>query len=399
MSEALKKLFRNSVKNIKFIGITGTNGKSSVAFMLYDFLTKYDKDCLLIGTHIIKSKNFQYASNNTTLSLSEIYYYLKQAKFKKGFLVMEVSSQGIANNRVKGLEFDYLIYTSITSDHLDYHLNIENYVNTKLSLLKQLKYDGILILNRECKYYKKILEVNNKTDRVLTYGFDGCNNTLDDYKINIVDENKFRITALGKDEILIFNTLGINNLRNLSILYIFSLLNRIDENFVCDYIHNFSNVEGRFEKIVVRDKIIIIDYAHTSSAVIDIIKEVKRIYKKQICVIVGCGGDRDKSKRPIIGNSLKKLADKRIITTDNNRNEAFCDIAKDIIGQNKEDFIVIENRLEAIFYALNNYDNNEIILILGKGTEKNNVECFYMTDKEIVLKWEEVHASFDNHFN
>ena len=118
-----------------------------------------------------------------------------------------------------------------------------------------------------------------------------------------------------------------------------------------------------------------------------------------IFVVVGCGGNRDKTKRPIIGDTLLKFADRRIITTDNNRSEKFSDIACDIVRNNKNDFIIIENRMTAIFYALTTVDENEIILILGKGTEKSGPESFYMTDKEIVKCWEEKHALFNNHFN
>lgn len=399
LSESLKILYKKKFKHLKLVGITGTNGKSSVAFILYELLNKCKIKCLLIGTHIVKYNAVSIKTNNTTLSLSEIYYYLKQSKITKGFLVMEVSSQGIATGRVKGLLFDYLIFTSITSDHLDYHITIENYVNTKLSLLKQLKATGTIILNRECNYYKDILSSIVNTKNVYSYGFDNGQVKKQNYHISIINEDKFKITHLKEDEIYFYHTIGFNNLRNLSIAYIFSKTLPLKKNIVSDFINNFEYVDGRLEKINVGKQIIIIDYAHTSSAVLDLIKEVKSCYQKNVCVVIGCGGNRDKTKRPAIGDTLLQYADRRIITTDNNRNEKFSNIANDIVRNYKNDFEIIENRMTAIFYALTTGCENEIILILGKGTEKSGPESFYMTDKEIVKCWEEKHALFNNHFD
>lgn len=399
LSESLKILYKKKFKHLKLVGITGTNGKSSVAFILYELLNKCKVKCLLIGTHIVKYNSVNVKTNNTTLSLSEIYYYLKQSKIKKGFLIMEVSSQGIATGRVKGLLFDYLIFTSITSDHLDYHITIDNYVNTKLSLLKQLKKDGTIILNRECNYYKDILLIIDNTNNVFSYGFTDSKVKKQDYQISMISDKKFKITHFKEDEIFFYHTIGFNNLRNLSIAYIFSQTLSLKKNIVSYFINNFEYVDGRLEKINVGKQIIIIDYAHTSSAVLDLIQEVKSHYQKDVCVVIGCGGNRDKTKRPIIGDTLLKFADRRIITTDNNRCEKFSDIACDIVRNNKNDFVIIENRMTAIFYALTTVGENEIILILGKGTEKNGPESFYMTDKEIVKCWEEKHALSNNRFN
>jgi len=374
----LKDNYYEKISDLKLIGITGTNGKTTSAYLIYQALNKAGIRCGYIGTIGFYLDNKVEILNNTTPEILDIYNMLITCK-EKGckVVVMEVSSHALDMRRVDGLLFDYAIFTNLTEDHLDYHKSIKKYFKAKIKLFKKLKPTGKAIINIDDKYGKKI-----RVKNLITISSNSGDYLIEDYIFSdktkfIVNNNKYEMMLLG-----IYNI--YNMLNAIIILDEFNIKNKYK------IIKKLSAPPGRMQIIKHKNNKIIVDYAHTPDAVENILKSVKDFAKSKIYVIIGCGGNRDRFKRPIMAKIATDLSDYVILTSDNPRDEDPYLIIDDMIkGIEKDNYQIIVNRAEAIQNGVQLLKNNDILLLLGKGHETYQIigkEKIYFDDKNEVEK-------------
>mgnify|MGYP003306772759 CR=1 FL=1 len=379
LREYLENNYYDRIKKLKLIGMTGTNGKTTTCYLIYQALNKLGIKCAYIGTlgfYTEKEKEL----SNTTPNLYELYNMLLECvdnDYK--YVVMEVSSQGISMGRVDTLLFDYVIFSNLTRDHLDYHKNMDSYVLEKQKLFTMTR-EGIAIINNDDKY-KDYFLLDNKN---ITYG-----KINSDYNINNIestlDGTKFKLN----DEDYFTKLIGEYNIYNISIVIILLRLLNIEN--IKDIIKELNPPKGRMDIIKYNDNNIIVDYAHTPDAVEKIIKEVSKIPHNKVITIVGCGGNRDKTKRPIMGAIATNYSDYVIFTSDNPRYEKPKKILKDITCKlDNKNYKIVIKRKKAIKNAIQMLSKNDILLLLGKGHEEYQVikdKRRPFSDKDVVLKY------------
>lgn len=369
----LKENYYEKIKNLKLIGVTGTNGKTTTCFLLYQALNNSGIKCAYIGTIGFYMDGKVRDLNNTTPDILELYEILLEcAENNVLYVVMEVSSQALSMNRVEGLEFMYGVFTNLTQDHLDYHQNMENYLNAKLKLFE--KVTKKTFVNVDDRYFKCFLRQNS-----ITYGFNKS-----DYQIEIVSSTFSETTFKVNNELYKTSLIGKYNLYNL--LVVISILKELN---IKSDISLLLPPPGRMSMINYNDNLIIIDYAHTPDAMENVIKSVRALNPKRIITLIGCGGNRDKGKRPIMGRIATELSDIVIFTSDNPRDENPKDIIKDMLQQlDKKNYKIIINRKKAIIKGIQTLQKNDILLLLGKGHETYQIiknKKYDFDDKKIVL--------------
>lgn len=380
LNKYLKDNYYDLIKDLKIIGVTGTNGKTTTCYLLYQALNLLDIKCAYIGTLGFYNQEYNKKLNNTTpdiLDLYEMLLYLVKNNYK--YVAMEVSSQGLELKRLEGIEFDYTAFTNLTIDHLDYHKTMENYALAKQKLFKKVKKDGKKIINNDDEYKKYFLDNDS-----ITYGFTNSDYTISDYISNL-DNTSFKIN----NEKYYTKLIGKHNVYNLSIVIILLKELKVDNEKIKEIVSKLEHAIGRMDAVKYHDNLIIIDYAHTPDAVEKIIRSVDGLGRR-IITIVGCGGNRDKSKRPIMGSIATNLSDEVIFTSDNPRDEKPLDIINDIIQKlDKNNYEIEINREKAIKKGIQMLKKNDILLILGKGHEDyqiiNGVKNHF-SDIEVVLK-------------
>ena len=387
-----KIYYKDITKKVKVIGVTGTNGKTTISSLLLDFLSYSGDDCLLIGTNGIYFKEEHYHTQNTTINILHTYDVLKGA-IKRGckYLIMEVSSIGIRESRVLYFDFDIVIFTNLTHDHLDYHKNITDYKFSKAYLLWSVenKKDKAVIMNIDDEnfaFFASLVRAN-----IITYGInkEAMYQAVDIVK-NIY-ESVFDITIGGIKYSIKSSLVGGFNIYNLLALFATVDFLKIDINSFVEFLRLYVSVSGRMNKISFKNRTVIIDFAHTPNSVINVLSSIKEFTNNKVTVVIGCGGNRDTSKRSVIANIALKYADKVIFTTDNPRNEdpddIINDMTKDIINKTYQ---VELDRKKAITKALNESVYDEIIAILGKGSEReqiiNGIKHPF-SDKAVVYEW------------
>ena len=387
LNEYLVKNISKEFEDIKFIGITGTNGKTTTAYLTSQILTELNIDNAYIGTigFYINSKLIKELPN-TTPDILALYNLILDSK-NKGVkvIVMEVSSHSLSLGRINGIKFDVAVFTNLTEDHLDYHETMEKYLDAKKLILNYIKDNGVIVSNIDDKYGKSFIYKNFKT-----LGFNESNYNIKEYeytnlttKIKFVFNNReYNVETNLLNKFNIYNYLTalafVNNL-GVSIEDIINVTNKIKA------------PNGRNEIISVNGGKAIIDYAHTPDAVEKIIESTLEKRCGKVITIVGCGGDRDPKKRPIMGEIATRLSDYVIFTNDNPRTEDEVKIMNDILsGVNKDNYKVIYDRKEAIKSGLDMISENDTLLILGKGHEDYQIighEKIHLSDKEEVLNY------------
>ena len=364
--------YYNKIKDLKLIGMTGTNGKTTTCFLLYQALNKLGIKCAYIGTIGFYLDKKIKPLNNTTPDILEIYELLLECVDNNiEYVVMECSSHALDMHRLDKLEFKYGIFSNLTIDHLDYHKTIENYIKAKQKLFDQVTIKTLVNSDDEYKDYFI-------RDNTITYGING------DYKLSDIDLNKrtFKVNNITYKT----NLIGKHNIYNL--LVVIALLSelKLDTKVVED----LTCPPGRMDIVKKDDNLIIIDYAHTPDAVSKIINSVKELKHNKIITIIGCGGDRDSSKRPIMSNIACSNSDYVIFTNDNPRCENPNNIISDMLHNlDKFNYEIILNREKAIIKGIQMLEKNDILLVLGKGHENyqiiNGVK-YHFDDKETVIK-------------
>ena len=394
MSEISRKFYKIKDKDSKIIGITGTNGKSTVAIYIAQLLKLQKEKCGIIGTlgngiyPALKDKKL------TTPNIININKYIS-GFVKKNItnIAIEVSSHGIKQNRIKGIKFETVIFTNLTRDHLDYHRSMKDYYDTKLKLFTEYK-NKKKIICIDSLYGRKIEKLfkNNKNIKTVSLS----NNKADYYssKINYLDNgiSFFINLKYGKRKIKT-NLYGEFSIVNIMLSIASLVNNKLDYNFYIDNIIKLKPVDGRMNLYNKENRpLVFIDFAHTPDAIKRVLVSIKKHYpKKKIITVFGCGGNRDSTKRKIMGKVVGKYSDEIIITSDNSRNEnpkkIFSDIASGI--QSSKKFKTILKREEAIIKCLNKNNSNKIALILGKGHEEYQIignKKIKFSDSKEVLK-------------
>lgn len=365
----ISKLFYDDpLKDIKLIAITGTDGKTTTATLIKDMLGK--ENCGYIGTNGVFCKEDKIGINNTTPEVNETYKYLDM--FRKNnlkYATIEASSEALLYDRMNTLDLDVVIFTNITEDHLNVHKDIESYVSAKEKIFKLLKKDSIVILNRDDEYYERL---SKKTDcKILTYG----NSISSDLVIiDICEYATGTIFTFSYEEKLykvMSPLVGRFNVYNLcaSILTLTSLGYPID--YAIERIRLIEEVPGRCEFLEFgQDYKIVLDYAHTTNGLKNILTYLNKIKDKRIITVMGSAGGREKEKRGKMGEVVLNLSDDVIFTMDDPRYENVDDIIDDLIkDSDKTNYIRELDRKKAIERALSMAQSGDIVLIAGKGRD------------------------------
>lgn len=384
----LVKEYCHEFDNLKLIGITGTNGKTTSAWLAYQMLNLLGKKAAYIGTLGFYCGDYVEILPNTSPEILTIYKLLeKSMDLGCEYVVMEVSNFALDLKRIEGLSFVAGAFTNLSEDHLDYHKTMENYMNCKLKLTDYIKKDGVLCVNMDDPVSEKFKERFGNTK---TFGFG-------DYDYSIIsddihpDHTDINFRVYGKDYKVTTNLTSKFNVYNYFTM--FSMLHEIG--FSCEDLINFTKdlkaPKGRCETYKVKEGFAVVDYAHTPDAVLKVVTAYKELAKARIITVVGCGGDRDPMKRPIMGEIASEYSDYVIFTNDNPRTEDPDKIMKDILaGVKKDNYEVCLDRREAIKKALDMIQKDDIVLLLGKGHENYQIlghEKVHLDDSEEILKY------------
>ena len=363
--------YNNPSSKLKLVGITGTNGKTTIASLLYQLFKKAGYKVGLLSTVKIMVDNTEYAASHTTPDSLTINYYLNEM-IETGveFCFMEVSSHGIHQKRTEGLHFVGGVFTNLSHDHLDYHPTFAEYRDVKKSFFDHLPKSAFSLTNIDDK--NGLVMLQNTFARKKTYAL----KSYSDYKAQIL-ENQLSglLLKINENEVWV-KLIGTFNAYNLLAIYGVGVELGLESIEVLRLLSELESVSGRFQFIVSNKKITaIVDYAHTPDALENVLSTINdiRTRNEQLITIVGCGGDRDKTKRPIMANIASTLSDKAIITSDNprteNPSEIIAQMEAGVEAQNVKKILSIEDRKQAIKTACQLANENDIILIAGKGHE------------------------------
>ena len=373
------------IKDMKLIGVTGTNGKTTICYLVYQLLTLLNKKCAYIGTIGFYYGNTKRLLNNTTPDTDLLYDMLLEAKeYGCEYVIMEVSSHALDKNRVFGLEFDEVAFTNLTQDHLDYHKTLENYANAKRKLFEKTRGEKVAIINKDDPHHEKFMLNENKN---ITIGKTGADVLIKDYSLSHL-HTKIEFSYEDKIYNTQINMVGSYNVYNYltALMLVHKLGFSIDS--IIDITKNLMAPAGRMEMIKYNTNSVFVDYAHTPDAVINVLKSANEYKKGRIITIIGCGGDRDRTKRPIMGRAAEENSDYVIFTDDNPRTEDEKQIMNDIVtGLNKDNHEIIFDRKNAIIKGMSMLKDNDILMILGKGHEDYQIigtEKHHFSDQEIV---------------
>ncbi len=363
--------YKNPSENLKLVGVTGTNGKTTVATLLYQLFKKAGYKVGLLSTVKIMVDDNEHKATHTTPDSLTINKYLGLMNDEGvEFCFMEVSSHGIHQNRTEGLKFEGGIFTNLSHDHLDYHETFAEYRDVKKLFFDNLPKDAFALVNIDDK--NGLVMLQNTKARKFTYAL----KTYADYKAQIL-ENQLGGLLLKINESEVWTRLiGNFNAYNILAIYATAELLGLEKVENLRLISELESVSGRFQYLISDEKITaIVDYAHTPDALQNVLETINSIRTKneELITVVGCGGDRDKTKRPKMGHIASALSTKVIFTSDNPRSEVpetiIEEIEKGVEPQNFKKIVSIVDRKQAIKTACQLAQPNDIILIAGKGHE------------------------------
>lgn len=373
---------------IKVAGITGTNGKTTISYLIEAMAKKSGHSCGVIGTINYRFKKRSIAAKNTTPGAGQLQELLKKMYMQKvKYCAMEVSSHALDQQRVAGVNFSHAIFSNLTQDHLDYHKNLENYFLAKAKLFSALASRASAIINNDDQYSQRIRKLTKA--KVLTYGIINSSDIMAK-EINFgINSTEFSLVAEHVNIRIKTKLIGRYNIYNILAAAAWGVSEKLPLRDIKSAIEKFQSVPGRLEKVYCSWGLnIFVDYAHTPDALYNVISALRPLVKGKIIVIFGCGGERDKLKRPLMGKLVTQLADYAIITSDNPRSEDPKAIIQDIQqGIQKSNYSVVYGRSEAIAKGLSLIDKTDCLLIAGKGHEdyqilKNKVLKF--SDRKVV---------------
>ncbi|MFQ7190690.1 MAG: UDP-N-acetylmuramoyl-L-alanyl-D-glutamate--2,6-diaminopimelate ligase [Megamonas funiformis] len=388
-------------KKMRMIGVTGTNGKTSSTYMLRDILCKAGYKVGVIGTIKIMIEDEEMPIHNTTPDVIDLQEILdKMYKQNIDYVVMEVSSHALDMNRIAGCEYDTAMFTNLTQDHLDYHKTMENYALAKAKLFDSLSAPNLVksnknaVINLDDELGSKTMIEHTKCN-LITYGIKND---------AVLKAENVEIKASGasfdvkyKDDCVHFDlkVIGMFNVYNILGVIGVALAEKISFDIIKETLEAFEAVAGRFELVRQgQDFSVIVDYAHTPDGLENVLKTAREIAKKRLIVVFGCGGDRDRTKRPIMGRIAAQLADVVIATSDNPRTEdpefILSEVEAGVLPALHGNFHEkITDRRTAIFRAIELAQKDDIVLIAGKGHENYQIlktGTIHFDDKEVAIE-------------
>ena len=363
--------YESPSENLKLVGVTGTNGKTTVTTLLYGLFKQAGYKVGLLSTVKILVDEEEYSATHTTPDSLTINKYLKMMNDAGvEFCFMEVSSHGIHQKRTEGLYFAGGIFTNLSHDHLDYHNTFKEYRDVKKLFFDGLSKNAFALTNKDDKNGMFMLQ--NSKAKQYTYAL----KSFADYHGQILENSLEGLLLKINEQEVWTKLIGSFNAYNLLAIYGTAELLGLDKIETLQILSNLKSVSGRFQYLISEDRITaIVDYAHTPDALKNVLETINDIRTKNetLITIVGCGGDRDKMKRPVMGNISARLSDKVIFTSDNPRTEnpesIIQDIEKGVEPQDYKKTISITDRRQAIKTACQMAERNDIILIAGKGHE------------------------------
>lgn len=388
--------FDRPSEKMKVVGVTGTNGKTTVATLLYKLFTSLGFQCGLLSTVENRVGNKVVSATHTTPDPISLNVLLQQmAEEGCSHVFMEASSHAIHQHRITGLQFAGGIFTNITHDHLDYHKTFDEYIRVKKSFFDALSSTAFAISNADDK--RGMVMLQNTNAKKYYYSL----KTVADFKAKILDNSLTGLVMTVNEQEVHFRLIGEFNAYNLLAVYGAAVCMGQDKQEVLRCLSELTGAEGRFDYMVSpMDQIIaIVDYAHTPDALLNVLATIKKLKKgfEKIITVAGCGGDRDKTKRPVMAEVACEQSDKVIFTSDNPRSEDPAQIIKDmeagVSTAAKRKYISIVDRREAIKTAISLAGIGDIVLVAGKGHEKyQEIKGVrnHFDDKEVVKEMFEV---------
>ncbi len=397
MAKIAAAFYNEPSKEINLIGITGTNGKTTVTHLIQKILEENNEKCALIGTlgYKLSSDDTYKEAKHTTPQPPELQRDLR-IMADKGIknVVMEVSSHSLEQKRVGCCDFNGAVFTNLTQDHLDYHITMTNYFKAKAILFENLKKGNFAVINADDEYSKDFIGVINKDVTVYTYG---VKKDADVKAVNIdfsVDGAKLTVKFAGKSENMNLHLNGMFSVYNALAAFAAGLAMGVDYKIIIKALENTKSVAGRFE-IVSKKPLVIVDYAHTPDGLENVLKAARELTPaaSQLICLFGCGGDRDTTKRPKMGKIADDLSDKVVVTSDNPRSEdpqlIISDIMTGIKTVDTRRIFVEPDRREAIKFLKTISNPEDVIVIAGKGHEDYQIlknETIHFDDREEAKK-------------
>lgn len=392
-------LYDNPSLKLRLLGITGTNGKTTVTHLLEKILEQHGKSCGLIGTlgNRFSSSQVYSNTNHTTPQAPDLQYYLTEmVRNNMDYAVMEVSSHALDLHRVLGCHFSVALLTNITQDHLDFHVTMDNYANAKAKLFKALAYSEAdnksAIINFDDSNAKKFIDAVPEGVRLITYGIhsdadikaEDIYYSLEGTTFNCVTPTEtFEIKLKITGQFSVYNALSAISI---------AIAEGVPSNVIQEALYNVENVPGRFEAVC-KKPLIVVDYAHTPDGLSNVLSTARQLVSNngKLITVFGCGGDRDPTKRPKMGAIVEQLSDKLYVTSDNPRTEDPQQIITDIltgIRSLHSGHVKVEiDRAAAIEMAIKDASEDDIIVVAGKGHEDYQIladRTIHFDDREVV---------------
>jgi UDP-N-acetylmuramoyl-L-alanyl-D-glutamate--2,6-diaminopimelate ligase len=405
MASFCSKFYCYPNKKLKIIGITGTNGKTTITYIVENILLNYGIECGIIGTINYRYKNKIFKSLNTTPQSLDIYRFMKEiVDCGIKYLIMEVSSHSLSLDRVYGINFYMAVFTNLTQEHIDFHGSLENYFKAKANIFKNLNNEcerlkKYAIINIDDEYGRKLLKKYIIKAEIKKYSIFN-NIDISDFKAENIETlsccTKFDLIHDNKRLKIHTKYIGLHNVYNSIAAFAIAFYIGVPINNIIDGLNNSNVIPGRLEKIDTFNLgfDVFIDYAHTDDALYNVLNILNKNKKNRIITVIGCGGNRDRIKRPLIGKVAVENSDFVFITSDNPRdddpNEIILDIEVGIKRIYKNNYKVEINRENAIKNAIIMADENDIVLIAGKGHEKYQIigtKRIYFDDIEVAKKY------------
>jgi len=373
---------------MRLAGVTGTNGKTTITYLIEAVLKGSGRSPAVIGTINYRFSGRVIPSKNTTpgpLELQEM--MAEMLRNGADHLVMEVSSHALSQGRTERIKFASAIFTNLTQDHLDYHKTVEEYYRAKEKLFAGLSPEAYAVVNNDDQYSGRIRKSCNC--RVITYAIDRPADIIaQDIRMDM-DKTEFAIVYAGGKMDIKSHLIGRHNVYNILAVFAWAVTEGIEPQAIRKALENFALVPGRLEKVDTgKDFRVFVDYAHTEDALKNVLTTLRQVCSKKIIVVFGCGGDRDKDKRPKMGRVVSELSDQAVLTNDNPRSEDPQAIISEIRkGMQEGKYCVIPDRKQAIREALQMAGSGDCVLIAGKGHEDYQIikdKVIHFDDREAV---------------